>query len=121
MNTLGTLIAHTHVLEIVGDTIKVWASGAALGELALVENVDGTVSTAEVVGLEQDIVSLQVYAGGKGQSTEARVRFLGHGKRTTFSNNVLGRIFNGAGDPWTASPPWTATLRLLPAVLRSIR
>jgi hypothetical protein len=58
MNALGTLIAHTHVLEIVGDTIKVRTSGPVVGELALVENVDGSVSTAEVVGLEQDIVSL---------------------------------------------------------------
>jgi V/A-type H+-transporting ATPase subunit B len=104
MNAPGTLIAHTHVLEIVGDTIKVRASGPVVGELALVENVDGSVSTAEVVGLEQDIVSLQVYAGGKGQSTEARVRFLGHGKQSTFSNNVLGRIFNGAGEPVDGKP-----------------
>lgn len=84
--------------------IKVRASGPALGDLALLENVDGTVSTSEVVGLDRDIVSLQVYVGGKGLSTEARVRFLGHGKQVTFSSNILGRIFDGAGEPIDGKP-----------------
>ena len=56
------LIRHTRVLEIVGDTIRVKASGAAFGELALVENVDGETSLAKVVELDREIVSLQVEA-----------------------------------------------------------
>ena len=43
------LIRHTRVLEIVGDTIRVRATGAAFGELAVVENVDGETSLAKVV------------------------------------------------------------------------
>ena len=93
------------MLEIVGDMLKVrGAEGVALGDLAMVENVDGEVSAAEVVGLDGDIVSLQVYVGGKGQSTDAKVQFLGHGKQVTYSNNILGRVFNGAGDPIDGKP-----------------
>ena len=103
--SIEPLVQRTHVLEIVGDMLKVrGAAGVALGDLAIVENVDGETSTAEVVGLDQDIVSLQIYAGGKGQSTDARVRFLGHGKRVTYSNNILGRVFNGAGEPIDGKP-----------------
>jgi V/A-type H+-transporting ATPase subunit B len=60
------LIRHTRVLEIVGDTIRVKGRDAAFGDLAIVENVDGETSLAKVVELDHDIVSLQVFAGGKG-------------------------------------------------------
>ncbi|MDH5173426.1 MAG: V-type ATP synthase subunit B, partial [Gammaproteobacteria bacterium] len=71
---LQDLVQTTGVLEIVGDMIRVRARGAALGDLAIVENVDGTASTARVVGVDRDIASLQVFTGGKGLSTRAKVR-----------------------------------------------
>jgi V/A-type H+-transporting ATPase subunit B len=92
------LTRHTRVLEIVGDTIRVKAEGAAFGDLAIVENVDGETSQAKVVALDRDIVSLQVFAGGKGLSTDAVVRFLGHPPNVIFSDNILGRIFRGSGE-----------------------
>ncbi len=95
---LDDLVRRLGVLEIVGDVIRVRASGVALDDLALVENTDGSRSPAKVVGLEGDVASLQVFAGGKGLSTRARVRFLGHPLRVTYSPNVLGRIFDGAGE-----------------------
>lgn len=91
------LVKQSGVLEIVGDMIRVKATGVALAELAVVENVDGTGSPATVVGLEGDVASLQVFAGGKGLSTDAKVRFLGHPLQVTYSQNILGRIFDGAG------------------------
>jgi V/A-type H+-transporting ATPase subunit B len=84
------LTRHTRVLEIVGETIRVKAEGAAFGDLAIVENVDGETSRAKVVELDRDMVSLQVFAGGKGLSTEAGVRFLGHPQNVTYSDNILG-------------------------------
>ena len=44
---LHDLVQSTTILEIVGDMIRVSTEEAALGDLALVENVDGTVSTAK--------------------------------------------------------------------------
>ena len=70
MSVIDELIRNTHVLDIVGDMIRVRASGVALGDLAVVENVDGEVSTAEVVGVEGEIVSLQVYTGRKGSDPD---------------------------------------------------
>jgi V/A-type H+-transporting ATPase subunit B len=98
------LVQTTRVLEIVGDMIRVRANEAALGDLAVVENVDGSISTARVVGLDRDIASLQVFTGGKGLSTRAKVRFLGIPLQVTYSENILGRIFNGAGDPIDGRP-----------------
>ena len=101
------LVLTTSVLEIVGDMIRVHASEAALGDLAQVENVDGTVSTARVVSLDRDIASLQVFTGGKGLSTRAKVRFLGIPLQVTYSENILGRIFNGAGECIDGRPELT--------------
>lgn len=98
------LTRHTRVLEIVGDTIKVRAERAAFGELAIVENTDGEMSLAKVVALDRDIVSLLVFAGGKGMSTDAGVRFLGRPEKVTYSDNILGRIFSGTGLPFDHGP-----------------
>jgi V/A-type H+/Na+-transporting ATPase subunit B len=98
------LTRHTRVLEIVGDTIRVKAEGAAFGDIAIVENVDGETGQAKVVALDHDIVSLQVFAGGKGLSTDAVVRFLGYPPNVTYSNNILGRIFRGSGEPFDDGP-----------------
>ncbi len=104
---LRDLVQTTSVLEIVGDMIRVRARDAALGDLAVVENVDGATSTARVVELDRDVASLQVFTGGKGLSTRAKVRFLGVPLRVTYSPNILGRIFSGAGAPIDGRPELT--------------
>ncbi|HKI49604.1 MAG TPA: V-type ATP synthase subunit B [Desulfobacteria bacterium] len=106
------LTRHTRVLEIVGDTIRVKAEGAAFGDLAIVENVDGETSQAKVVALDRDIVSLQVFSGGKGLSTKAVVRFLGHPPNVIYSDNILGRIFKGSGEPFDDGPDLSSDSRI---------
>ena len=93
------LVRHTRVLAIVGDILTIRAEGVGLGELAIVDNWDGQSSLAQVIELRDDRASLQVFSGAKGLSTEARVRFLGHASQVTYSPNILGRIFDGAGSP----------------------
>ena len=106
------LTRHTRVLEIVGDTIRVKAEGAAFGDLAIVENVDGETSQAKVVALDRDIVSLQVFAGGRGLSTDAVVRFLGHPPNVIYSDNIVGRIFRGSGEPIDDGPELLSDARI---------
>ncbi|MDL1977532.1 MAG: V-type ATP synthase subunit B [Deltaproteobacteria bacterium] len=106
------LIRHTRVLEIVGDTIRVKGRDAAFGDLAIVENVDGETSLAKVVELDHDIVSLQVFAGGKGLSTAAGVRFLGLPQQVTYSDKILGRIFRGSGEPLDNGPDLSTEPRI---------
>jgi len=98
------LTRHTRIFDIVGDLIRVKASDVALGELAEVENVTGETSTARVIALNRDLASLQLFTGGKGLSTDARVRFLGHGLQVTYADSILGRIFRGSGEPVDSGP-----------------
>jgi V/A-type H+-transporting ATPase subunit B len=112
MAVIQGLIRQTRLLEIVGDTIRVRAKEVAFGDIALVENIDGEQSIAKVVDLDRDIVSLQVFAGGKGLSTDASVSFLGKALEVTYSENILGRIFRGSGEPIDGGPDLTSDPRI---------
>ncbi|MGR9105837.1 MAG: V-type ATP synthase subunit B [Gammaproteobacteria bacterium] len=104
MTQLKNLLRHTRLLEIVGDTIRVRAKDVAFGETALVENIDGEKSIARVVDIDRDVVSLQVFIGGKGLSTDANVSFLGRPLEVLYSDHILGRIFRGSGEPIDTGP-----------------
>lgn len=98
------LVRFTNVLAIVGDILKVRASGVGFGDMAIVENWDGRRSLGQVIELDRDVVSLQVFSGGKGLSTRARVSFLGHPMQVTYSPHILGRVFRGSGVPLDTGP-----------------
>jgi V/A-type H+-transporting ATPase subunit B len=66
------MIEHTGILEINGDIVKVRAKDVGYEELAVVTNPDGEQSLAQVIRLQDDVVSLQVFSGGKGISTVPR-------------------------------------------------
>ena len=101
---LGDLLRYTHATAIVGDILKMRASDIGLGDMAIVELGDGEQSLAQVIQLEGEEVSLQVFGGGKGLSTQATVRFLGHPTQVTYSSNSLGRVFRGDGEPIDGGP-----------------
>ena len=105
-------VRYSRVIEIVGDILKVQVPEPAPGEpplvrlsdLAVVEDAGGQSSLAQVINATRDTVSLQVFQGTKGTSTRATVRFLGHPMQVTYSDNILGRVFGGAGYPKDNGP-----------------
>jgi len=100
---------YSKIDAIAGNVITVSAEEVRYGELALVSSAHGE-SLAEVIRLKQDKVSLQVFSGGRGISTGDEVRFLGNPMRVSFSDNLLGRIFNGSGQPRDNGPELTENL-----------
>ncbi len=94
---------YSKIESINGSVITVKAADVSYGELAEVSTRFGS-SLAEVNKLDGDLVSLQVFAGGRGVSTGDEVRFLGKEMQVSFSDNLLGRIFNGSGEPRDAGP-----------------
>ena len=94
---------YSKIESITGSVITVKAEGIRYGDLAEVDTVFGT-SLAEVNRLQDDIVSLQVFAGGRGISTGDTVRFLGRPMQVPFSENLLGRVFSGSGKPRDKGP-----------------
>ncbi|WP_290617965.1 V-type ATP synthase subunit B [Immundisolibacter sp.] len=99
-----TLAVYRDIRDIRGDVLRVRAPGAAFGDLALVENPDGTRGLARVIELQRDLVTLQVFHGTRGLSSGAGVRLLGEPLRVACSDNILGRVFSGAGDAIDGGP-----------------
>ena len=96
--------------SITGNVITVKADGVRYNELAQINTRFGK-SLAQVNKIDGDIVSLQVFAGGQGVSTGDEVRFLGHEMRVSFSEDLLGRIFNGSGEPRDKGPALTDNMK----------
>jgi len=94
---------YSRIESITGSVITVKADGIRYGDLAEVDTVFGT-SLAEVNRLQGDIVSLQVFAGGRGISTGDTVRFLGRPMQVPFSGDLMGRVFSGSGKPRDNGP-----------------
>jgi len=94
---------YSRIESIVGNVIAVKAQDVAYGELAQVKTRYGA-SLAETIRLDGDMAYLQVFAGGRGISTGDEVRFLGHPMQISFSDNLMGRIFDGAGEPRDGGP-----------------
>ena len=93
-------LRYSKILEIAGEVVKVRVpedSPARFGDIAIVEGADGWNSLAQVIHLDRNSASLQVYSGTKGLGTNASVRFLGHPMQALYSPNIMGRVFSGAG------------------------
>ncbi len=97
---------YNRILSVAGNVISVEASGVTYEELAEISSKRGK-SLAQVIKLDGDMVYLQVFAGSRGISTNDEIRFLGHPMQVSFSEDMLGRIFNGSGEPRDGGPPLT--------------
>ena len=101
---------YNRIESITGNVITVRAKGIRNNELATISTRFGK-SLAEVNKIDGDLVSLQVFAGGKGVSTGDEVRFLGQEMRVSFSEDLLGRVFNGSGEPIDKGPALTENMK----------
>ena len=101
---------YNRIESITGNVITVLAKDVQYKELAQINTRFGK-SLAQVNKIDGDIVSLQVFAGGQGVSTGDEVRFLGHEMRISFSDDLLGRIFNGSGEPRDKGPALTENMK----------
>ena len=100
---------YSKIESINGSVITVKAKGVKLNELAEITTRFGK-SLAEVNKIDGETVSLQVFAGGRGVATNDQIRFLGHDMKISFSDDLLGRIFNGSAEPRDHGPALTENL-----------
>lgn len=97
---------YRHIEQIAGPVVMLRAEGVAYGELARIRSKDGNTTYAQVIKLRGDQVTLQVFAGSKGVSTGDEVEFLGRQVQLTYAEeSLLGRVFNGVGEPLDGRPP----------------
>jgi len=105
-NNVRRLIMRTfydEISKIAGNVVAVKAQGIGYDDLAVVTTDNGS-SLAQVIRLEDDQVSLQIFGGTEGVSTGDKIRFLGHSFQMPFSDALLGRVFDGSGHPRDGRP-----------------
>ncbi len=99
MKTTAFQKTHTKVDQITKATCSLRATGVGNEEMATVNN-----RLAQVVKIQEDLVTLQIFSGTEGIPTNAEVVFLGHAPQLKVSEELSGRFFNAYGDPIDGGP-----------------
>src|SRR5574344_804147 len=79
--------------------------GVTYDELVEVELHDGSVRQGKVLEVNGDAAVVQLFESAAGINlADAKVRFLGHPLQLGVSGDMLGRVFNGMGEPIDDGP-----------------
>ena len=79
--------------------------GVTYHELAEIELPNGEVRRCKVLEVEDDHAVVQLFESAQGINlAQSKVRFLGHPLQLGVSEDMLGRVFNGMGEPIDGGP-----------------
>ncbi len=99
METSAFKRIYTKIENITKATVTLRAEGIMNEELAQVGE-----KLAQVVKISGKMVTLQVFSGTEGISTDTEVVFFGHSPMLTVSDDLAGRFFNAFGKPIYGGP-----------------
>ena len=74
------------------------------GELVSLKLPDGSIKNGQVLDTSKDMVVVQIFEGTSGIDKTTSVKFLGDTIKLGVSEEMLGRIFSGAGKPIDNGP-----------------
>ena len=94
------------IQEISGPLMVVnRVQGVTYDELAEIELTDGSVRRCKVLEVNGDSAVVQLFEASAGINlAESKIRFLGHPLQLAVSGDMLGRVFNGMGQPIDGGP-----------------
>nr|EGQ40975.1 MAG: archaeal/vacuolar-type H+ ATPase subunit B [Candidatus Nanosalinarum sp. J07AB56] len=76
----------------------------AYGDIVEVETPEGDVKRGEVLESSKDTVVVQVYEETQGVGRDSKVRFLGESVKMPVTEDLLGRVLDGTGEPMDGGP-----------------
>ncbi len=80
-------------------------SDVKYGELVEIETADGQLRRGSVLDISTERAVVQVFEGTTGLDVDkSRVRFLGRSQQLGVSEEIVGRIFDGSGNPKDKGP-----------------
>ena len=102
------------VSEIYGPLMLVESvDDAKFGHIVDIEIADGSIRHGQILQVERDKVLVQVFEGTEGINVDrSTVRFLGKPMELALSPEILGRVFNGIGEPKDDGPKILAEKRM---------
>ena len=100
-------IEYTSVSEVAGPLMIVEGiKDVAFNEVVKIRTSAGEERTGQVLEVYMDKAIVQVFEGTKGLDTDkTSVRFVGETMKLGVSKDMLGRIFDGTGNPIDGAPP----------------
>ena len=79
--------------------------GVTYDELGEIELTDGTVRRCQVLEVNGNTAVVQLFENSAGINlADSKIRFLGHPLQLGVSGDMLGRVFNGMGEPIDGGP-----------------
>ncbi|MDW8141762.1 MAG: HAS-barrel domain-containing protein, partial [Candidatus Bipolaricaulota bacterium] len=105
---------YTSIAEISGPIMVVeGVSGVTFEELVEIELSGGEIRRGRVLEINRDRAVIQLFEAAQGLNLrQSRVRFLGKVMELGVSEDMLGRVFDGAGRPIDGGPPIIPEKRL---------
>ncbi len=102
------------IREVVGPLMLVEnVEGAKFDELVEIEQANGEIRRGRVLELDGDKALVQLFEGSQGlQISQSKARFLGRGIELSVSEDMLGRVFDGMGEPIDGGPRIIAEKRM---------
>ncbi|MFO7794292.1 MAG: V-type ATP synthase subunit B [Candidatus Nanohaloarchaea archaeon] len=76
----------------------------AYGDIVEIETPDGNVKQGEVLETSKDVVIIQVYEETQGIGQDAKVRFMNENVKMPVTEDLLGRVLDGKGEPIDDGP-----------------
>jgi len=76
----------------------------AYGDIVEIETPNGEIKQGEVLETSKDVVIVQVYEETQGIGQDAKVRFLNQNVKMPVTEDLLGRVLDGKGDPLDDGP-----------------
>ncbi|MDA3884033.1 MAG: V-type ATP synthase subunit B [Candidatus Delongbacteria bacterium] len=99
METTAFQKIYTKITQITKATCSLKASGIGYEEIATVNG-----RLAQVVKIQGDDVTLQIFSGTEGIPTNAEVVFMGKAPSLKVGEELAGRFFNAYGEPIDGGP-----------------
>ncbi|HRF36191.1 MAG TPA: V-type ATP synthase subunit B [Clostridia bacterium] len=95
------------IKEIVGPLMLVeGVEGAKYDELVEIVQEDGDIRRGKVLEVNRDKALVQLFEGSQGiQMSSSKARFLGRSLELALSEDMLGRVFDGLGNPRDGGAP----------------
>ena len=94
------------IREVVGPLMLVdGVADVKYNELVEIEQANGEIRQGKVLEINGDKAMVQLFESSNGlKINDSRVRFLGHSIELSVSEDMLGRVFDGMGNPKDGGP-----------------
>ncbi len=100
-------MSYTTVREVSGPLMIVeGVEGVGYGEVVKIKTSEGESRLGQVLEVGDDVAVVQVFEGTRGLDTKGTsVQFTGKPMEVGITKDMMGRIFDGIGNPIDGSPP----------------